>query len=145
MRASRSSVETMVQSEQGPKEMLEARRRDLLARLRRDIREATGEVSTRRSDDVLDSADDSEAMHEAGLRFALIHMTSEMLSRIDNALARIAENRYGSCEACGEAIGESRLRAIPFAVRCRNCEEIQEATRRRIPGSEYLSRSLFRL
>ena len=49
------------------------------------------------------------------------------------------------CEACGEPIGESRLRAIPFAVRCRNCEEIQEATRRRIPGSEYLSRSLFRL
>ena len=102
MRASRSSVETMVQSEQSPKEMLEARRRDLLARLRRDIREATGEVSTGRSDDVLDSADDSEAMHEAGLRFALIHMTSEMLSRIDNALARIAENRYGSCVRLAE-------------------------------------------
>ena len=125
MRASRSSVETMVQSEQSPKEMLEARRRDLLARLRRDIREATGEVSTRRSDDVLDSADNSEAMHEAGLRFALIHMTSEMLSRIDNALARIAENRYGSCEAAERRLasrGSARFRsrcAVATAKRSR--------------------------
>ena len=125
MRASRSSVETMVQSEQNPKEMLEARRRDLLARLQRDIREATGEVSTRRSDDVLDSADDSEAMHEAGLRFALIHMTSEMLSRIDNAIAgspRIDMARVRRAESRLASRGSARFRsrcAVATAKRSR--------------------------
>ena len=43
------------------------------------------------------------------------------LGEIDAALARIAEGTYGTCEACGGAIGRDRLRALPEVRRCLSC------------------------
>ncbi|HEY7725277.1 MAG TPA: TraR/DksA C4-type zinc finger protein [Anaeromyxobacteraceae bacterium] len=43
------------------------------------------------------------------------------LAEIDEALHRIASGTYGSCQACGGAIGRQRLRALPevrFCVKC---------------------------
>jgi DnaK suppressor protein len=34
---------------------------------------------------------------------------------------------YGDCFECGDEIAEARLRALPFAVRCRECEQSREA------------------
>ncbi|HEV2476287.1 MAG TPA: TraR/DksA family transcriptional regulator [Candidatus Dormibacteraeota bacterium] len=34
---------------------------------------------------------------------------------------------YGSCEACGEPIGEDRLAAVPEATRCLSCQARWEA------------------
>jgi len=53
-------------------------------------------------------------------------MTAEVLHRIDEALARIASGDYGVCAECGADIPTSRLAALPFAVRCRDCEELRE-------------------
>ena len=33
--------------------------------------------------------------------------------------------------ACGEEIAEKRLRALPFAVRCKDCEEAREIKQQR--------------
>ncbi len=43
------------------------------------------------------------------------------LCEIDAALARIADGTYGTCEACGGAIGRDRLRALPEVRRCLAC------------------------
>ncbi len=43
------------------------------------------------------------------------------LVEIDAALARIADGTYGTCEACGGAIGRDRLRALPEVRRCVTC------------------------
>ena len=40
---------------------------------------------------------------------------------IDAALKRIADGTYGICASCGEGISEDRLKAVPYAVKCRNC------------------------
>ncbi len=40
---------------------------------------------------------------------------------IDAALGRIADGTYGTCEACGGAIGRDRLRALPEVRRCQRC------------------------
>jgi RNA polymerase-binding transcription factor DksA len=40
---------------------------------------------------------------------------------IDAALKRIEDGTYGVCVSCGEDISEDRLKAVPYAVKCRNC------------------------
>lgn len=43
------------------------------------------------------------------------------LAEIDAALARIDEGTFGTCIACGEAIGRQRLLALPEARHCLGC------------------------
>ena len=37
---------------------------------------------------------------------------------VERATAKLAEGTYGTCDACGEPIGEGRLEALPWAVLC---------------------------
>jgi RNA polymerase-binding transcription factor len=50
---------------------------------------------------------------------------SRMLREIDYALERVAGGNYGECQACGEQISANRLKAIPWAECCLNCEEMR--------------------
>lgn len=45
----------------------------------------------------------------------------EELAEIDAALARIEADTWGLCQACGGAIGRSRLRAVPESRTCIRC------------------------
>jgi len=58
-------------------------------------------------------------------------MKSETLNKIDAALRRLEDGSYGDCFECGEEIAEARLRALPFAVRCKDCEEARESAEQR--------------
>jgi DnaK suppressor protein len=40
------------------------------------------------------------------------------LADVERALAKIDEGTYGACDVCEGPIGEERLEAIPWAVRC---------------------------
>ena len=48
------------------------------------------------------------------------------LRRIEAALARIDEGRWGECAECGRAIEPKRLEALPWAIRCAGCAEARE-------------------
>lgn len=48
------------------------------------------------------------------------------LRAIDEALLRIDEGRYGTCKDCEEEIFVGRLNALPFALRCVDCQEQHE-------------------
>jgi DnaK suppressor protein len=50
------------------------------------------------------------------------------LRRIDEALRDLDERRYGVCVDCGRAIDPARLRVLPFAARCRDCQAAREAS-----------------
>jgi DnaK suppressor protein len=93
--------------------------------------------------DVLDAAESSEAHIQDDIGFALIQLKAEMLTKIETALRRIDEGDYGDCVECGAAITEARLRALPFAVRCRDCEAAREATDRRTRSTAYRGSSVF--
>jgi len=80
---------------------------------------------------VLDAAESSEADIQDDIEFALIQMKSETLHRIEEALTRLDEGTFGNCFECGDEISERRLRALPFAVRCKDCEEARELAERR--------------
>jgi RNA polymerase-binding protein DksA len=46
----------------------------------------------------------------------------QLLESIRAALERIDQGTYGTCETCGQAIAQQRLRALPYAVRCVDCQ-----------------------
>jgi DnaK suppressor protein len=81
--------------------------------------------------DVLDQGESSEVDIQDDIEFALIQMKSETLTKIDAALRRLDEGTYGNCFECGDEIAEARLRALPFAARCKDCEEARETAERR--------------
>src|ERR1051326_5972163 len=81
--------------------------------------------------EVLDAVESAEADIQEDLEFALVQMKSETLNKINDALARLEQGTYGNCYECGEEIAEKRLRALPFAVRCKECEEAREVAEQR--------------
>jgi DnaK suppressor protein len=80
---------------------------------------------------VLDPGESSEVDIQEDIEFALIQMKSETLNKIDAALRRLEDGSYGDCFECGEEISEARLRALLFAVRCKECEEARESAEHR--------------
>ena len=111
--------------------MLEDRLREIQAEVQgkmRDVR-AAGEVG--KLSDVLDAVESSEADIQEDIELALIQMKSETLNKITDALTRLDNGSYGNCFDCGEEIAEKRLRALPFAVRCKDCEEARETAEKR--------------
>ena len=47
------------------------------------------------------------------------------------ASKRVRNPPLGNCFECGDEIAEARLRALPFAVRCKDCEEARETAEQR--------------
>src|SRR6188508_3700546 len=125
------------------RKMLENRRRELVTEVQGRIRDVRAEGSKER--DVLDQGESSEVDIQEDIEFALIQMKSETLNKIDAALRRLEDGSYGDCFECGEEIAEARLRALPFAVRCKDCEEAREvaAERERIWQQRRGGASLF--
>jgi DnaK suppressor protein len=113
------------------KTMLEERRRDLQAEVKGKIRDVRAEGWGGKASEVFDAVESSEADIQDDIEFALIQMKSETLNKVHDALARLEQGDYGNCFECGEEIAEKRLRALPFAVRCRDCEEARENAEQR--------------
>jgi RNA polymerase-binding transcription factor len=114
------------------KQMLEDRRREIQAEVQGKMRDVRAEGSWGgKQNEVLDAVESSEADIQDEIEFALIQMKSETLNKINDALARLEQGDYGNCFECGEEIAEKRLRALPFAVRCKECEEAREVAEQR--------------
>ena len=109
------------------KDILEGRRRELLAEVRSKMRDVRSE-NAEEAKGVLDAAETSEADIQDDIEFALIQMKTETLKKIEDALKRLDEGTYGNCFECGDEIAERRLRALPFAARCKDCEEAREVS-----------------
>jgi DnaK suppressor protein len=114
------------------KKMLVERRSELRAEVQgkmRDVR-ADGAWGGKQTE-VFDAVESSEADIQEDIELALIQMKSETLNKVEDALSRLEHGDYGYCFECGEEIAEKRLRALPFAVRCKDCEEAKEVAEQR--------------
>ncbi|MCA9063452.1 MAG: hypothetical protein KDA96_10345 [Planctomycetaceae bacterium] len=114
----------------------------LQARLRGDVAQLTEEALSG-----ADSGNDqrsSNHMAEMGsdawdLDFSLQLVESDegLLSEISEALKRLEDGQYGICESCKEQgrpesrsrIPKARLKAIPYARNCVECERLLEQQR----------------
>ena len=75
---------------------------------------------------VRDAEEQSMEEFVLGMDFALMEMESETLRQIDEAIQRLSDGTYGVCSECDEKISEARLKALPFATVCRDCQAQRE-------------------
>jgi DnaK suppressor protein len=114
------------------KQMLDGRRRVIEAEVHGKMRGVREEGTWGgKLNEVLDAVESAEADIQEEIEFALVQMKSETLNKINDALARLEHGNYGYCFDCAEEIAEKRLRALPFAVRCKDCEEAREVAEQR--------------
>lgn len=77
-------------------------------------------------DDMPDEADQAANAINQNLVFKLRDRERQLLGKIDEALARMDEGNFGTCESCEEPIEIKRLEARPVSTLCLNCKEKQE-------------------
>lgn len=77
------------------------------------------ELRAQTAGDVVDAALDA-AQDEISSQLAEVE--SRELTYIENALERMREGKYGSCEGCSTNIPLARLNALPYATLCINCQ-----------------------
>ncbi len=65
-----------------------------------------------------------------GISAAIVEITSRTLQDIEGALDRLESGTYGTCSDCGAEVPAARLRAMPFADRCLDCQELANGDRR---------------
>jgi DnaK suppressor protein len=104
------------------KGMLEDRRREIHEKLR-SLREAI----PMEAPDVRDAEEQSVDDFVKEVDLALMQMKSETLKKIDQAIERLEDGSYGRCQECDTEIAAARLRALPFALLCRDCQEETES------------------
>ena len=103
--------------------LLEQRKRQLGAELQGMMRSVRHDSRSERGADEQDVA---EADTRSDIDLAVIQMKAETVARIDAALKRLDQGGHGDCVECGEKISIERLTALPFALRCRDCEQSRE-------------------
>lgn len=77
-------------------------------------------------DDLPDETDLAASEINQNLIFKLRDRERQLLSKIDEALARMDEGNFGVCESCEEPIEPRRLEARPVSTLCIACKERQE-------------------
>lgn len=119
-----------VKEKQSPEEKKEALRKLLIQTREQFVREAKIEISkyirgeTRQLvDTALDDGDWSivDLSEDVSLRKLSAHR--ETLVKIDESLRKLDEGTYGTCESCGEEISKERLKVMPSAIYCKDCQE----------------------
>ncbi len=106
--------------------ILEARRLEIIGEVQHKMRDVRNEGAAAPLHEVRDDAENSEADIQDDIEFALLQMKAETLDKITAALDRLDDGTFGYCYECGKEISSRRLRALPFAVRCTDCESIRE-------------------
>lgn len=81
------------------------------------------------------SVDDSETPdpvdlavrnYSKNVMLAVSENESRQLRMVDEALVRLDDDEYGTCQNCEQAINPKRLAAIPWARYCLSCQELVE-------------------
>lgn len=87
-----------------------------------------------------DELDIARSLSDVETHASLIDRAEERLKEIDAAMGRLEVGAYGICEECGEEIPVERLKAMPFALFCVDCQG--KRNRARTTGAGDLSVSM---
>ena len=79
------------------------------------ISDELGDIVTAGDENLGDTA---SATYDRELDQSLEEGAQQTLTAIDDALRKIEEGTYGTCEVCGKPIGAGRLAAMPWARLC---------------------------
>lgn len=76
-----------------------------------------------------DPADAGSASFERETAQSLSNHARRQLVQIDDALRRMDQGSYGTCQRCGNQIERARLEALPHAILCMDCKRRDETGR----------------
>jgi DnaK suppressor protein len=74
-------------------------------------------------------ADDATQAFDQAKDLALRTSTEKRLQLVDDALHKLDEGRFGTCDNCGKEIDLARLEAIPYTPLCLACAESRDYRR----------------
>lgn len=77
--------------------------------------------------EVGDPIDDASKSLDKEILFELSGNAHTTLDQIEAALRKIDKGIYGICEYCRQPIPKKRIKALPFARYCINCQHTTEA------------------
>ena len=108
------------------RKVLLRKRADLLQVIKTEISKYIKGETRQLVDTALDDGDWSvvDLTEDISLRHLSAHR--ETLLKIDESLRKLNEGTYGLCEDCGDVINEERLKILPFAIYCIDCQERRE-------------------
>lgn len=73
-----------------------------------------------------DETDFASQLAQQGVNVAVQRRRQLRMDELQNALKRLRETDYGTCEECGDEIGVARLKANPSARLCVSCQSALE-------------------
>lgn len=101
---------------------LEDHQKEILSLYERDLKVGQ-EASDDGTEDIVDRANNS---YNREFMFALSDSERQMLLEIEGALERLDGGGFGTCLNCSDDIPKARLRAVPWARYCIDCQEQAE-------------------
>ena len=107
--------------------------REMLLQLQREARQKIEDFRRDREQESnpepADSIDAAQTTEGVETHAALISGAEEKLRYLDEALTQLEEGRYGICLGCRLPIPLERLRAVPFAAYCIDCQQTRNRRR----------------
>ena len=108
------------------KELIQKERANLIEKLdylretamESTVKDASGDHSSY-SFHMADQGTDSQEREKA---FLFASRESQYLERLELALKRIEDGKFGMCVKCNKPITRERLEAVPIATMCYNCK-----------------------
>ena len=90
--------------------------------LKKSRQDASGDLSNV----PIHMADVGTDNYERDIMIELIQNGEEGVRSIDTALEKIEEGAFGICELCAKKINKERLKAVPYATLCIDCQREEE-------------------
>jgi RNA polymerase-binding transcription factor len=112
----------------------------ILSRLERHERAALIEAHSEGARLVGDMFADAQVVASRNLDALSYERLSRRARELVNALDRVRDGSYGTCEECGGTIPAARRRALPGVTTCVPCQERGEKLRVRPEPTESISR-----
>lgn len=101
------------------RQRLVEQQQEILSLYERDLKVGQ-ESSNEGTDDIVDRANNS---YNREFMFALSDTERQILVEIEDALGRLDKGSYGTCVHCSDEIPKARLKALPWARYCIDCQE----------------------
>jgi DnaK suppressor protein len=105
------------------RKLLEDRKREILL----EAQHAIGTMNNESEEAYADPTDRAALESDRNFLLRMRDRERKLLSKIDEAFARLDDGSYGRCEECSGEIGVERLKARPVTTLCIGCKSAQEA------------------
>lgn len=96
---------------------------DKAEEIRANLRSGAASKALARGEEPLDEEELPSQSHEEWIFLNRNNIDVMLLREIDEALVRMNDGSYGTCQECGEPISLKRLEALPWALYCVSCQE----------------------